>query len=104
MCTTLFRVVFQPFTSDYVGQMAHFEIGEHGFETIAIGTCREHSDFCRPIGLKLCVTHHVVLFIIERIKNFHSIETAYSLYPDIVDRAVESYNTPIGGFMCYNRA
>lgn len=51
------------------------------------------------VCLDPCVAHHVVFLVIERIENLHGIKSAHSFNPDILYRAVEGNDAPVGSLV-----
>ncbi len=82
MKKSVFRLVFlQPLYPTQIGQMLDREIFKFSLETVTVRAGTHHSNHDRMIILQPSVAHHRILFIIKRIEYFHSVQSAYCLYP-----------------------
>lgn len=84
--------------------MSYLEVAERCLETVSVGTCGKHADFHRVVCFNPCVTHHVILLVVERIENFNGIESTDCLDLDEVNGTVKRYHTPVGSLVCHNCA
>lgn len=71
--------------------MSYLEVAERCLETVSVGTCGKHADFHRVVCFNPCVTHHVILLVVERIENFNGIESTDCLDPDEVNGTVKRW-------------
>ena len=88
-------VLVEPVGADFVGEMGDFEVGEGGFEAVAVGTGGEHADLDGMVGGEPCIAHHGVVCAVEGVVDFDCIFSADGFDDDVVDGAVESYDAPV---------
>ena len=74
-----------------------------GFRTFVVEEIRTARRYLSKAGLKgRSITHHGVVYIVERIKDFYGIKSANRFNPNIRHRIFEGNDTPIAGMMSYD--